>query len=252
MDALEFEGVSVRYGAVRALEGVSGALRAGERVAVIGPNGGGKTTLLRVLAGIVRPAAGEVWCRGQRLHALSRVEIARQIGFLPQEEHWEFPFTVEEVVRCGRFARATALYRETREDREAVEAALRAVDMTGLRGRPITDLSGGERRRAVLARVLAQRAPFVLLDEPTTALDLEHRCAILRVVGEYPGAVLLSTHDLDMAAAHCRRLLVLSRGRLVAEGPPEAVMDEALLREVFRVRARVVRDGGRIHVVAEG
>ena len=115
MDALEFEGVSVRYGAVRALEGVSGALRAGERVAVIGPNGGGKTTLLRVLAGIVRPAAGEVWCRGQRLHALSRVEIARQIGFLPQEEHWEFPFTVEEVVRCGRFARATALYRETRD-----------------------------------------------------------------------------------------------------------------------------------------
>src|SRR5512139_3839012 len=161
MDALELRGVTVRYGAHTALDRVDLAVAPGEHVALIGPNGSGKTTLLRALAGIVRPDSGEVRPAG----ALAREEVARRIAFLPQEEHWEFPFPVEEVVACGRYAHAPGLFREGVEDLAAVDTALAAAGVAALRRRPITELSGGERRRAMLARALAQRAGALLLDE---------------------------------------------------------------------------------------
>ncbi|MGQ0615155.1 MAG: ABC transporter ATP-binding protein [Planctomycetaceae bacterium] len=251
MGSLEFAGLHVRYGARAALAEVSGAIRPGDRVGLLGPNGSGKTTLLRALCGIVRPERGSVLLDGKEIGTLPRRAIARDIAYLPQEERWEFPFTVEEVVRCGRFPHAGPLAREGAGDHAAIEEALRAVDLLAMRERPITELSGGERRRAALARSLAQEAPFLLLDEPTSALDLEHRQAILRVLKRAPGAVLLSTHDLDLAAEQCNRILVLDAGRVAAQGAPGEVLNEALLERVFRVRARVHRFEGRIHVVAE-
>jgi iron complex transport system ATP-binding protein len=247
MDALELHRVTVRYGGRTALDAVDLLVAPGEHVALIGPNGSGKTTLLRALAGIVRPQWGSVRPAG----ALARDEAARRIAYLPQEEHWEFPFPVEEVVACGRYAHAPGLFRESVEDFAAVDTALAAVGVAALRRRPITELSGGERRRAMLARALAQRAPALLLDEPTTALDLEHRHAVLEALRELRGSVVLATHDLDAAAASCGRIVVLARGRVVADGPPASILTEALLREVFHVDARILRDGGRIHVVTE-
>lgn len=246
MDALELRGVTVRYGAHTALDRVDLSVAAGEHVALIGPNGSGKTTLLRALAGIVRPDEGEVLPAG----AFARDEVARRIAFLPQEEHWEFPFPVEEVVACGRYAHAPGLFRESVEDLAAVDTALAAAGVAALRRRPITELSGGERRRAMLARALAQRAGALLLDEPTSALDLEHRHAILGALRELRGSVVLATHDLDAAAACSSRIVVLAGGRIVADGAPSQILTEALLREVFRVEARILRDGDRIHVVA--
>jgi iron complex transport system ATP-binding protein len=246
MDALELRGVTVRYGAHTALDRIDLSVAPGEHVALIGPNGSGKTTLLRALAGIVRPDAGEVLPAG----ALARDEVARRIAFLPQEEHWEFPFPVEEVVACGRYAHAPGLFRESIEDLAAVDTALAAAGVALLRRRPITELSGGERRRAMLARALAQRAGALLLDEPTSALDLEHRHAILGALRALRGSVVLATHDLDAAAACASRIVVLAGGRIVADGPPIEVLTEALLREVFRVEARILRDGDRIHVVS--
>jgi iron complex transport system ATP-binding protein len=245
MDGLELLGVTVRYGDRAALDGVSLRVGAGEHVALIGPNGSGKTTLLRALAGIVRPSEGEARPAG----ALPRDEVARRIAFLPQEEHWEFPFPVEEVVACGRYAHAPGLFRESVEDHAAVDTALAAAGVASLRRRRITELSGGERRRVVLARALAQRAPALLLDEPTSALDLEHRHAVLVALKEFRGSVVVATHDLDAAAACASRVVVLSGGRVVADGAPAEIVTEALLRDVFRVEARVLRDGGRIHVV---
>ena len=251
MAELAFTGLALRYGkAALALEDVSAKIGSGARVAVIGPNGSGKTTLLRVLAGVLEPTAGEVRIGGRPAGGLSRVEWARLAAYVPQEEHWEFPFTVEEVVRCGRFAYATALYREAPEDRDAVGRALEATGLVKLRERPITELSGGERRRAVLARALAQQAPVLLLDEPTTALDLEHRHAIFEGLRALPGTFVLATHDLD-AAARCDRILMLAQGRVVADGMPAEVLTEELLRSVFHVNARVIEEGGRLHVIAE-
>ncbi|MHC4225299.1 MAG: ABC transporter ATP-binding protein [Planctomycetota bacterium] len=247
MEPLELRGVTVRYGARAVLESIDLHVPHGQRAALVGPNGSGKTTLLRVLAGILRADEGAVVPAG----SLPRREIALQIAYLPQEEHWEFPFSVEEVVRCGRYARMSTLYRETGEDREAVERGLNAVGLAELRARPITELSGGERRRAVLARVLAQEAAALLLDEPTTALDLEHRHAVLRAVASNPGTVLFATHDLDAAAAYAERVVILDKGRVVADGAPGEVITEERIETVFRVRARVVREEGRIHVVPE-
>jgi len=248
MGTLELEGVTVRYGARTALAGVDLVVPAGQRVALIGPNGSGKTTLLKTLAGILRPDAGHA----RPAEGAPRRALAKEIAFLPQEEHWEFPFPVEEVVACGRYAHAPGLFRESVEDYAAVDLALAAVGLAPLRARPITELSGGERRRAVLARALAQRAPAVLLDEPTTALDLEHRTAVLKVLAAQPGTVVLATHDLDAAAATCGRIVVLGAGRVVADGPPAEILTEALLAEVFHVRARVLHgEQGRIHVLPE-
>ncbi len=238
MGALELEGATVRYGARVVLDRIDLQVGARERVALIGPNGSGKTTLLRVLAGIVRPDGGRARPAGE----VDRAALARRLAFLPQEEHWEFPFTVEQVISCGRY-----VYRDN--DPGAVHRAIDRVGLSELRDRPITELSGGERRLALLARSLAQEAPALLLDEPTTALDLEHRHAVLSILGEFEGAVLLSTHDLDAAAA-CARVVVLDHGRIAADGAPEEVLNAALLREVFHVEARIFREGGRIHVVA--
>jgi iron complex transport system ATP-binding protein len=247
MGALELASATVRYGAHTALESVDFEVPAGQRVALIGPNGSGKTTLLRALAGILRPDVGTA----RPADGLTRRELARQVAFLPQEEHWEFPFPVEDVVACGRYAHAPGLFREAIEDHAAVDTALAAVGLAPLRSRPITELSGGERRRAVLARALAQRAPALLLDEPTTALDLEHRHAVLKVLAGFSGTVVLATHDLDAAAAACERVVVLAGGRVVADGTPEAILTEALLRDVFHVTARVLREDGRIYVITE-
>jgi iron complex transport system ATP-binding protein len=182
---------------------------------------------------------------------MQRHEIARVIAFVPQEEHWEFPFTVTELVHCGRYVHAAGLFAATTEDHAAVDTAIAAVGLAPMRERPVTELSGGERRRAVLARALAQRAPVLLLDEPTTALDLEHRQAILGVLAGRKGTVVFATHDLDVAAAHAERMVVLDDGRVAADGAPEEVITEGLLRDVFKVRGRVLRVDGRIHVVAE-
>jgi len=247
MDALELRAVTVRYGAHTALDRVDLKIAAGEHVALIGPNGSGKTTLLLTLAGILAPDEGEAQPAG----GLPRREAARRISFLPQEEHWEFPFPVEEVVACGRYAHVPGLFRESVEDHAAIDTSIAAVGLAQLRRRPITELSGGERRRAMLARALAQPAPAPLLDQPTTALDLEHRHAVLQALQSLGGTVVLATHDLDAAAACCGRVVVLAGGRIVADGAPAAVLEERLLREVFHVDARVLRDGGRIHVVTE-
>ena len=247
MGALELASATVRYGARTALDRVDLTVPAGERVALIGPNGSGKTTLLRALAGILRPDAGTA----RPAAGLTQRELARRVAFLPQEEHWEFPFPVEDVVACGRYAHAPGLFKEAVEDHAAVDTALAAVGLAPLRTRLITELSGGERRRVVLARALAQRAPALLLDEPTTALDLEHRHAVLTVLAGFSGTVVLATHDLDAAAAACERVIVLDAGRVVADGTPQAIITEALLRDVFHVTARVLREDGRIHVITE-
>ena len=249
MEPLELRGVTVRYGERAILDNIDLAIAPGERVALIGPNGSGKTTLLRALAGIVKTASGAVIPAG----ALTRREIARRMAFLPQEETWEFPFRVEDVVRCGRYALTSALYSESEKDRAAIEGAIAAVGLNDLRQRSITELSGGERRRAILARVIAQEAPALLLDEPTTALDLEHRHAVLAALAAREGTtVVFSTHDLDAAAGWAGRVVVLDAGRIVADGRPAEVISEALLKEVFHVTAAVDRrEDGRIHVVPE-
>ncbi|MFB8775354.1 heme ABC transporter ATP-binding protein [Streptomyces broussonetiae] len=230
----EASALRVRLGARTVLDGVDIAARAGEVLALVGPNGAGKSTLLSALAADVPPAAGVVRLHGRPASDWSAPELALRRAMLPQAAALSFPFTVADVVRMGRAPWAGTDAEE--QDDAAVAAAMAATEVTGFAVRPFSALSGGERARVALARVLAQRAPLLLLDEPTAALDLRHQELVLRLCRERAGAgdaVVVVLHDLGLAAAHAHRVAVLHAGRVAADGPPQEVFSEGLLSEVY-------------------
>ncbi|MFH9039436.1 heme ABC transporter ATP-binding protein [Streptomyces sp. NPDC017966] len=242
----EAEGLSVRLGARVVLAGVDLTVRAGEVLALVGPNGAGKSTLLSALAADLPPTTGTVRIHGRPASGWSAPELALRRAVLPQSASLSFPFTVEEVVRMGRAPWAAAARpgkdehgdgdKDGDEDEAAVAGAMAATEVTGFAARPFSALSGGERARVALARVLAQRTPLLLLDEPTAALDLRHQELVLRLCrarARAGDAVVVVLHDLGLAAAHAHRVAVLRAGRVAADGPPEDVFTQRLLSEVY-------------------
>ncbi|WP_069742748.1 heme ABC transporter ATP-binding protein [Streptomyces sp. EN23] len=233
--AVEAAGLSVRLGQRQVLDSVDLTAHTGEVVALVGPNGAGKSTLLAALAADLAPGSGEVRIDHRPATAWSAPELALRRSVLPQAAVLSFPFPVEDVVRMGR-APWAGTEREG-EDDEAVAAAMAATEVTRFAGRPFSALSGGEKARVALARVLAQRAPLMLLDEPTAALDLRHQELVLRICRERAAAgdaVVVVLHDLGLAAAYADRAAVLHDGRIAELGPPEAVFSGELLGEVYR------------------
>jgi iron complex transport system ATP-binding protein len=237
-----------------ALRGVDLLVRPGEWVALLGPNGSGKSTLLRVMAGLLRPKGGGVYLEGKPLRAYGSYARGRLLAYLPQGGPYPEGLVVEEVVRLGRLPYLGLWGREGGEDREAVAWALEVAGAAHLRGRFLGTLSGGERQRVLLARALAARPRYLLLDEPTTYLDLAHQAevvALLRGLAERGVGVLSVLHDPNQAAlAH--RVAVLRDGRLLSEGPPGAVLTEPLLRGLYGPRVRVALLEGRPHVYLDG
>ena len=207
--------------------------RSGEHIAVLGPNGAGKSTLLSALAGLL-PAEGHIEWDGQELSRIPFLQRGRMLAWLGQESQAEFAFPVREVVAQGRHAWGG--------DESGVAEAMARLDITHLAGRPITQLSGGERRRVFLARALATGAPIQLWDEPASSLDVRHALevyALAEQLAEGGATLLVSLHDIR-AAYRFSRVLVLDQGRLVGDGPPHEVLTAELIREVFRVEARFV------------
>ena len=229
-------------------------------MAVLGRNGAGKTTLLRVAAGILRPDGGAVTVDGRDLAAMPPRAAALLVSGVPQDDTTEFAFSIRDVVALGRYARVPAWRPEGPADREAVEAALRATGLTALADRPVTEVSGGERRRASLARCLAQDADVLLLDEPTSHLDLGHETRVLRVLRDLARsrgkAVVASLHDVNVAALFADRVVILEDGRVLAEGPPGQVLTAPILLAAFGAAVRVLahpdRPGIPVIVPVEG
>jgi iron complex transport system ATP-binding protein len=235
---VELREASFAYGARPALEGVSLTARAGEIVGLVGPNGAGKSTLVRLVAGLLGPSAGTVRLAGLDPHAAPRRAVARLCALVPQEPRAPWPFTVRQAVMMGRAPHQGLLAIPSRLDHGAVDGALRACDLEPLAARRLDALSGGERRRVFFARALAQEPRVLLLDEPTAFLDLAHQVAAMetmRVAARAGLCVVAVLHDLNLAAAACDRLVVLWRGRLVADGSPAAVLDPARVRQVWGV-----------------
>jgi iron complex transport system ATP-binding protein len=234
---LEARRVSFRYGAAVVLDSVSLAVGRGELVGVIGPNGSGKTTLLRLLAGGLVPAAGQVLLDGQPLAAARRRALARRLAVVPQDPVVDFPFTALEVVLMGRAPHLPRLGFPRRRDLEVARAAMQRLDVAGVEGRPLDRLSGGERQRVLLARALAQEPEVLLLDEPTTHLDLRHQAGIADVVEElrrtHGVAVVSVLHDLNLAGLYCDRLLLLADGRVAGEGRPDDVLTAEVLSRAY-------------------
>ena len=241
--AIAAEGLGHDYGRGAVLADVGLAVAAGEIVGVIGPNGSGKTTLVRLLAGVLRPRTGHVSLGGTRLDALGRRDVARHLAVVPQDSALEFPFTALEVVLMGRAPHLPPLAFPRARDLEIARAAMARLEVGALEDRPLLQLSGGERQRVLLARALAQEPRVLLLDEPTTHLDLRHQTGIYDTVREltraHGVAVLSVLHDLNLAALYCDRLILLAAGRVVADGTPAEVLVGPLLARAYGVAVHV-------------
>ena len=246
-DELALVDVTAGYHGVPAIQGLSLRVRAGEIVGLIGPNGSGKTTALRVASRVLRPFSGRVEIRGRDLFQMPAREAARMVAVVPQESAPVFAFTAMEVVLMGRSPYLSAWGGGSPQDFRLARDAMSAAGSEELAPRTIDELSGGEKQRVVLAQALAQDAPVLLLDEPTTHLDPGHVLSVLEAVRDLARrgrAVLSVFHDLNLAASTCDRLVVLDDGRAVAEGSPADVLTTTLLRDVYGVAAAIVRHPG--------
>jgi iron complex transport system ATP-binding protein len=243
---LSLQDITCGYGASTVLHGVSLQVARGEVVGLVGPNGSGKTTLVRVASRALRPAGGTVRVGGLDTYALPAREAARLVAVVPQDLAPAFSFSVLEMVLMGRTPYLSSFGRGGDEDWARTRAAMVATGVQHLADRSVDELSGGERRRVVLAQALAQDAPLLLLDEPTTHLDVRHVLdvlAIVRRLAEREGAAVLAIHhDLNVAAATCDRLVALHRGEVAATGSPEEVVTADLLRGIYGVEADVTTD----------
>lgn len=236
--SLTIQNLSVALGGRNVIHHISSTLEGGHLVALVGPNGVGKTTLLRALAGLI-PSSGAVHVNGSALTSLSLKERAKHFGYLPQGHVVHWPLRARDVVALGRYPHgATDPSRLPDIDAAAVARAIKAADVGALADRRVTELSGGERSRVGLARVLAVEAPVVLADEPTASLDPRYQLDImnvLRSVANHGSLVIVVTHDLSLAARFADTVLVMSDGRLVAQGSPEHALSETIMQDVFRV-----------------
>src|ERR1700730_8949733 len=237
---LTADSVDGRLSGRGVLNDVCVALSSGHLVARVGPNGAGKTTLLRALAGLV-PSDGVIEVGGAALSSLSLRERARRFAYLPQGHIVHWPLPARDIVALGRYPHgATDPARLTPRDREAVLRAMQAADVVEFSERRVTELSGGERSRVALARVLAVEAPVILADEPTSSLDPRHQIDVmkrLRSAADKGVLVIVVTHDLGLAARFAGTVLVLSEGRLVSRGAAAAALSEQVMADVFRISA---------------
>jgi iron complex transport system ATP-binding protein len=217
----------------------------GELTVIVGPNACGKSTLLRSLARLLPPTGGEIVLDGKGIRRLPTKEVARRVGLLPQSSVAPEGITVADLVGRGRYPHQSLLSAWSRDDEAAVDAAMAATDVADLADRFVDELSGGQRQRVWIAMVLAQETPLVLLDEPTTFLDIGHQLEVLDLVAtlrERGRTIVGVLHEINHAARYATHLVAMRDGRVVAQGDPREIIDEALVREVFGVSSRVIAD----------
>ncbi|MFI6450188.1 ABC transporter ATP-binding protein [Streptosporangium amethystogenes] len=243
---LQTVDLKLGYGDRVVVDGLDLGIEAGTVTAVIGPNGCGKSTLLRAMGRLLKPSGGEVLLDGKRIDRMPSREVARVLGVLPQSPSAPEGLTVADLVSRGRHPHQTWYRQWSSDDESAVGAALAMTGLLDLGDRPLDELSGGQRQRAWISMALAQGTDLLLLDEPTTFLDLAHQIEVLELVRrlhrELGRTVVMVLHDLNLAARYADRLVAMRDGRVVAAGPPAEVLTEALLAEVFELDAKVIED----------
>ena len=208
----------------------------GEVFCIIGPNGSGKSTLLRIASGVLEPLEGTIFLRGKNIFAFKRRSVARSLGYLPQETVSLYDFTVEEIIGMGRYPHTRGLGTLENRDLAVVQECLDLTELTPLRGRPLSRLSGGEKKRVFLASALAQKPEILLLDEPTSALDVHHQVQFFRLLQQLSRdgmGVAVVTHDINLASLFGDRMMVLSGGEPVVSGPPAEVLTASTVRSVY-------------------
>ncbi|SJM65244.1 ABC transporter ATP-binding protein [Gulosibacter sp. 10] len=244
--SLHAERVTLSYDAREIARDLTVSIPEGEVTIIIGPNACGKSTLLRALSRLLVPDAGRVLLGGEDVRSLAPKTLAKRLGLLPQSSTAPFGITVADLVARGRFPHQRMLQQWSQDDERAVDLAMRSTGVIDLADRAVEELSGGQRQRVWIAMLLAQDTPTMLLDEPTTFLDIAHQLDVLelcrRLNREESRTMVLVLHDLNQAARYADHLVVMKDGALAASGRPEEVLTEPLLEDVFGLTARVLSD----------
>nr|WP_294465333.1 heme ABC transporter ATP-binding protein [uncultured Sellimonas sp.] len=244
------DNIHLSYGAKEILKGIRMHCNDKEFVGLIGPNGSGKSTLLKCIYRILQPDQGAVYLDGKELHTIRVRDSARKMAVVAQHNHYNFDFTVQEIVMMGRTPHKKALEWDHAEDHEIVKEALQTVGMWEFADRSFSTLSGGEQQRVILARALAQQTPCLILDEPTNHLDITHQLQLMRIVKDRNVTVISAVHDLNLAAMFCDRIYAMKDGRIAGEGTPEELLTPEFIREIYDVETEIVKDQkGKMHIL---
>jgi len=245
----ELSGLSFHYApGAEVLREIQFKIGAGEMVGLIGPNGAGKSTLLHLMSGLLTPTRGRVRLHGRDLSQIEPRRRALKIGFVPQASRVFFPYTVAEIVMMGRHPHLNPFAGPSAHDVERVQWAMEVTGIAGFARRSFNQLSGGEAQRVVIARMLAQETPALVLDEPTSSLDLYYQTAVYGLLERLNRArgltVVIVTHDINLAAEYCPRLIGLRQGRIVFDGPPEQMLQPAMIHDLYGVQAEIIQGPG--------
>lgn len=244
------QNVTLSFGDNSVLNQIGLDVHSREFVGVIGPNGSGKSTFLKCIYRVLKPDGGEIILDGTPIEAFSVRETAKRLAVLSQHNYYNFEFTVRDIVLMGRSPHKRMMERDTKEDFDIVEDALRRVGMLGFIDRIFSTLSGGEQQRIILARALAQQTECLILDEPTNHLDIKYQLQILDVVKQLGVTVLAAFHDLNIAAMYCDRIFAVDGGKVVASGTPREVLTPELIRKLYDVNADVrTEPDGQLNIV---
>jgi len=250
---LEANSVSVTMGSVHCLDRVDLSLKTGELIGLMGPNGSGKSSLLKTMAGLQKTTGGQVLLDGQNIARCDNHERGKALGYLEQNGNVHWPLQVKRLVELGRIPHLQGWQSPCEQDRHRVEIALKQTDTWHLRERTVTTLSGGEKCRVLLARVLAGEPKIILADEPIAALDPAHQLMVmdsLQQFAEAGGAAIIALHDLGIATRYCNQLALLQEGRLVIKAAPDEVITETRLASVYGIKATLGRDANDCLTVA--
>ncbi|WP_310607590.1 iron-enterobactin ABC transporter ATP-binding protein [Buttiauxella brennerae] len=243
---LHGEKLRLGYGNHVVADGLTVAIPDGKFTAIIGPNGCGKSTLLRTLSRLMKPMHGQVWLDGNEIHRFATKEVARRVGLLAQNSTAPGDISVAELVARGRYPHQPMFSRWREEDSQAVERALKATNIEDLADQPVDTLSGGQRQRAWIAMVLAQETSILLLDEPTTWLDISHQIdllELLRDLNQKQGYTLAAVlHDLNQACRYATHLIALRDGKIIAEGAPTEIVTPELIEAIYGLRCMIIED----------
>lgn len=249
---LEARGLVCGYGDKPITAPIDLSLEAGQILALIGPNGSGKSTMLKTLAGQLRPLHGTVRVNGESLSGLTEFEVAQRVAIVPQDEAYSFRFSVHQIVGMGRLARSGGFF-ETREDHQAISQALEKADCAFFQDRPITEISGGERQRTLIARALAQETPVLVMDEPTSHLDVSHVAEFVRLARTLAAdgkSVILAVHDINVALAAADTIVLIQSGKQRFAGSPEQLVISKEAEAVYGVRFLVHENEGTFTLAA--
>jgi iron complex transport system ATP-binding protein len=248
---IKLDNVGVRYGKYQAVEGVSFEVGPGEVLSIIGPNGSGKSTIIKCIAQILKPSTGKVYIDGRDLSNIGLNEVAKLIGYVPQNFHYLFFSNVMETVLLGR--KPHIKWRVSQKDLGIVQKALENMGIAGMAGKFMDELSGGEKQKVYIARTLAQEPQLYLLDEPTSNLDLKHQIEVLeitkRLTKDQRASMVVALHDLNLAMKYSDKVAVMQKGRLYAFGKPEDVLTVENINSVYGVEAVVVESGYGKYIV---